>query len=156
MDRTSRRRWLLSLTIAAVLSTGLASCSSGHEGHPAGTDSAAGDSAAGDPAAPTLVHLDPGQFATRMADAEAAVINVHIPYEGELEGTDAFIPFDHIVGDTKLPADKGSEVLLYCMSGRMSEIAAAALLKAGYSNVSHLEGGMRAWESAGKPLLHNK
>ncbi len=151
MHATSWRRGLLGLTIVAGLGTGLASCSSGHEVHPTATDRAAGDQAT-----PTLVHLDPEQFAGRMADAGAAVINVHIPYEGELEGTDAFIPFDRIVGDTELPADKGSEVLLYCMSGRMSEIAAAALLKAGYSNVSHLEGGMRAWESAGKPLLHNK
>jgi rhodanese-related sulfurtransferase len=149
MNATSWRRGLLGLTIAAALGTGLASCSSGHEGHPTATDSATGD-----PATPTLVHLDPEQFASRVARPEAAVINVHIPYEGELEGTDAFIPFDHIVGDTQLPADKNSEVLLYCMSGRMSEIAAAALLKAGYSNVSHLEGGMRAWESAGKPLYN--
>lgn len=148
MNRTSPWRRLLRLTIAAALSTGLVSCSSGHEGHQ-GTGSAASDSAA-----PALHRLDSEQFASRMANAEAVVINVHIPYEGELEGTDAFIPFDHIVGDTRLPADKDSEMLLYCRSGRMSETASAALLKAGYSDVSHLEGGMRAWEAAGKPLVH--
>ncbi|MGH9283758.1 MAG: rhodanese-like domain-containing protein, partial [Acidimicrobiales bacterium] len=59
----------------------------------------------------------------------------------------------HILSDAQLPADKGSEVLLYCMSGRMSETAGNALLEEGYTNVSHLEGGMRAWEAAGKPLI---
>jgi rhodanese-related sulfurtransferase len=149
MNGTSWTRRLLGVTIAATLGTGLASCSTGHEGHQMGTDSAASKSAV-----PALHRLDAEQFASRMAQPEAAVINVHIPYEGELEGTDAFIPFDHIVGDTRLPADKASAVLLYCRSGRMSETASAALLKAGYSDVSHLEGGMQAWEAAGKPLVN--
>ena len=108
------------------------------------------------PSAPPAAfgRLDPEAFATRMGNAGAQVINVHIPYEGELEATDAFIPFDRIMGDDRLPADKDSEVLLYCMSGRMSETAGKALNQAGYTNVSHLEGGMKAWEAAGKPLIH--
>ena len=130
----------LLLGLAAVsLVVGLASCSS-DEDRPS--------------RAAALGRLDPEQFATRMRDAGAQVINVHIPYEGELEHTDVFIPFDRIVGDAQLPADKDSEVLLYCKSGRMSETAGKALNQAGYTNVSHLEGGMKAWEAAGKPLIH--
>jgi rhodanese-related sulfurtransferase len=37
----------------------------------------------------------------------------------------------------------------------MSEEAGAALHDAGYTNVAHLEGGMRGWESAGKPLIQD-
>jgi rhodanese-related sulfurtransferase len=92
-----------------------------------------------------------------MGNPDAKVINVHVPYEGELDGTDAFVHFERILGDAALPADKGSEVLLYCMTGRMSEIAGNALLsQAGYTNVAHLEGGMKAWEAAGRPLIHDK
>ena len=112
----------------------------------------------GETAAPTsqaFARLEPAAFAGRMGDAGAVLINVHVPYEGELEHTDAFIPYDHIVGDARLPKDKHTEVLLYCRSGRMSEIAANALHGAGYTRLAHLEGGMRAWEAAGKPLLHN-
>ncbi len=126
--------------VAAALAAGLAACSSGDDQPEAAQEAAFG-------------RLDPDEFAARMGNDGADVINVHVPYEGELEATDAFIPFDRIVGDPRLPADKDSEVLLYCMTGRMSETAGAALLQAGYTDVSHLEGGMRAWEAAGKTLV---
>jgi rhodanese-related sulfurtransferase len=102
-----------------------------------------------------FARLDPGAFADRIGDKGAVLINVHVPYEGELDHTAAFIPYDHIVGDARLPRNKNSEVLLYCRSGRMSEIAGTALHAAGYTRLAHLEGGMRGWEAAGRPLLHN-
>lgn len=98
--------------------------------------------------------LDPDAYVDRMANPDAVVINVHIPYEGEIEGTDAHIPFDAIVGDERLPADKDTEILLYCRSGNMSLDAAEALAAAGYTNLYDLEGGMKAWEAAGRPLVH--
>jgi rhodanese-related sulfurtransferase len=132
------QRLFLCLSVVAAMVVGLVSCGS-DDGRPS--------------SATAFERLDPEQFAARMAKDAAHVINVHIPYEGELEHTEAFIPFDRIVGDAQLPADKGSEVLLYCMSGRMSETAGKELIQKGYTNVSHLEGGMKAWEAAGKPLL---
>ena len=36
----------------------------------------------------------------------------------------------------------------------MSRTAGAALLAAGYTDVAHLDGGMHAWEAAGRPLVH--
>ena len=39
-----------------------------------------------------------------------------------------------------------------CRSGRMSSIAAKELVKAGYTNVWNLDGGMVAWEQVGLPL----
>jgi rhodanese-related sulfurtransferase len=81
------------------------------------------------------------------------LINVHIPYEGEIQGTDAFIPFNTIADALDaLPADKDAEIVLYCMSGRMSEIAATTLVEHGYTNVRHVRGGMIAWRQAGLPL----
>jgi rhodanese-related sulfurtransferase len=123
-----------------------------------GCGSSGGKSAAKDTAPATtgpFARLDPAAFAARMGDKGAVVINVHVPYEGELADTDAFIPFDHILGDTRLPTDKHAEILLYCRSGRMSEMAGDALHAAGYTRLAHLEGGMRGWEAAGRPLLQN-
>ena len=40
-----------------------------------------------------FTRLDPAAFEERMKNEQAMVINVHVPYEGELAGTDAFIPF---------------------------------------------------------------
>ena len=82
-------------------------------------------------------------------------VNVHIPYEGEIEGTDAFIPFDKIAEDLdRLPTDRSAEIVLYCRSGRMSEIAATDLAARGFTGVSHLSGGMIDWQRSGHPILN--
>lgn len=92
------------------------------------------------------------EFASRMASSEAFVVNVHVPDEGSIKGTDAAIPYDAIVGDDRLPADKATPVLLYCKTGRMSATAVSALMGAGYTDVVHLDGGMDAWVAAGRSL----
>ncbi|QQG38263.1 MAG: rhodanese-like domain-containing protein [Candidatus Kaiserbacteria bacterium] len=81
-------------------------------------------------------------------------VNVHTPYQGEIGKTDAFIRYDEI-GDNldKLPQDKSVKIVLYCQSGRMSEIAAKKLASLGYTNVSHLKGGMVEWEKEGYELI---
>ena len=74
--------------------------------------------------------------------------NVHIPYEGEIKDSDAFIPYDKITDNLdKLPKDKTAKIVLYCQSGRMSEIAAKELVSLGYTQVSHLSGGMIDWKN---------
>lgn len=40
-------------------------------------------------------------------------------------------------------------VILYCASGGRSALAASALMSMGYSNVAHLDGGIKAWQAAG-------
>jgi len=84
------------------------------------------------------------------------LINVHIPYAGEIEGTDEFIPFDQIEENIdKLPADKDARVVIYCRSGSMSGISARTLVDLGYTDVWNLDGGMIAWEASGRPLQDN-
>jgi rhodanese-related sulfurtransferase len=80
-------------------------------------------------------------------------VNVHIPYEGEIEPTDAQIPYDQTAQRlSQYPADKNAKIVLYCLSSGMSKTAAAELVKAGYTNVWNLDGGMIEWEKQGLPI----
>ena len=92
-------------------------------------------------------------FEARLADPDAVLVNVHVPDEGSIIGTDLSIPFDQLVGNASLPRDRGEPVLLYCRSGRMSEIAADALVEQGYTDIVQLEGGMDAWVTSGRTLV---
>lgn len=80
-------------------------------------------------------------------------VNVHIPYEGEIAPTDAFIPYDQVEKLLhQFPTKKDAKILLYCQSGRMSDIAARTLVRLGYTNLWHLKGGMVGWRQQGYPL----
>ncbi len=151
---TRRRSTLIVTAAVAVLFAGLAAgCSSeGRVEQAAGVAAAENKpAAAGEPYA----RLDPAAFEQRMKNEQAMVINVHVPYEGELADTDAFIPYDKIKDDPNLPEDKGTEILLYCRSGHMSEKAGVDLHEKGYTNIAHLEGGMKAWEASGRKVIYN-
>ncbi len=95
------------------------------------------------------------QLAQMLEHKDFLFVNVHIPYEGEIARTDAFIAFDQVGENLDLlPADKSAPIVLYCRSGRMSEIAAGELAALGYNNVSHLAGGMVEWAKGGRELLY--
>jgi rhodanese-related sulfurtransferase len=100
--------------------------------------------------------LDVDEFATRLAVRDVVVINVHTPYEGEIEGTDLFVPYDRISEDPAVPSNRAAPIALYCRSGRMSHQAAQTLAAEGYTNVVDLDGGMAAWEAADRPLLSRR
>jgi rhodanese-related sulfurtransferase len=98
--------------------------------------------------------INAAQLNEMLQEKDFALINVHIPYEGELPQTDDFIPYNEIEANAdRLPADKGAKIVVYCRSGSMSAIAAQTLVDMGYSNVYNLTAGMREWQAAGYELL---
>ncbi len=100
------------------------------------------------------VDITPQELAQMLENKDFLLINTHIPYEGELEQTDLFLPYDKAAEQLgELPADKTSKIVVYCRSDRMSRISIEVWAKAGYTNLYNLDGGFVAWEAAGYELL---
>lgn len=96
--------------------------------------------------------LTPQQLHDMMAKQDVYLVNVHVPYEGEITGTDAFIPYTEIASRlSELPFDK-QPVVIYCKSGVTSAMAAQAMVAAGAPAFYELQGGFLAWQAAGYPF----
>ncbi|MEJ2156507.1 MAG: rhodanese-like domain-containing protein [Desulfobacteraceae bacterium] len=74
------------------------------------------------------------------------LLDVHIPEQAHIAGTDAFIDFRRIRENAhRLPADKDTKIVVYCLSGGMSRKAAHDLIAMGYTKVYDLLGGTWAF-----------
>ena len=88
-----------------------------------------------------------------MESKDFTLVNVHIPFEGDLPKTDLSIAYNAIGQHVdQLGGDKNAKIVLYCKSDSMSMMAAEELVKLGYTNIWNLDGGMVAWENAGQPI----
>ncbi len=102
-----------------------------------------------------VTRITADQLAQMVAGAQDfTLVNVHIPYEGELAKTDLAIPYDQIDAHSNQLPNKNAKIVLYCRSGRMSDIAARRLVELGYTHVYDLTGGMVAWEASGRSLVN--
>ncbi len=50
--------------------------------------------------------------------------------------------------------DKSAEIILYCGGGFRSALSADALQRMGYTNVASMDGGWRAWQKSGAPVVN--
>jgi rhodanese-related sulfurtransferase len=97
------------------------------------------------------IYID--QFVKMMDQKDFILINVHVPYYGEISQTDLLVPFNAIEQQKNdLPKDKNARIVVYCMMGPMGDIAAEKLASMGYTRVSNFQGGMMAWSQAGRSL----
>ncbi|MFV8049476.1 rhodanese-like domain-containing protein [Mycobacterium sp. 48b] len=136
--------------IAVASSVSLTSCGSPAEAPPATSMGAS---------APSVVQhrlVGPDEFATAVGESDRTTINVHVPFEGDIAGTDLSIPFDRITEQAdQLPTDRGAPIAIYCRTGPMSATAAETLKSLGYTDVVELKGGMKAWQASGRSLVGN-
>jgi len=100
----------------------------------------------------SYTNVNSQELNTMLKNKDFVFVNVHIPFAGNIHNTDLSIPYDQITESdylTQLPADKSAKIVLYCRSGRMSQIAAEELVSLGYTNIWNLKNGMVEWEQAG-------
>ena len=100
-----------------------------------------------------FVDITVEQLDQMLKNKDFVLVNVHIPYEGEIPNTDLFIPFNAITDNLDKLPNKSARIILYCRSGSMSTIAAKALVAQGYTNVYELDGGFNAWKASGRPFI---
>jgi len=103
----------------------------------------------------SYTNINSQQLDAMFENKDFVLVNVHIPFAGNIPNTDLSIPYERIAESqylAQLPIDKSSKIVLYCRSGHMSEIAAEELVSLGYTNIWNLKDGMVEWEQAGYSL----
>jgi rhodanese-related sulfurtransferase len=94
------------------------------------------------------------ELQTMLENKDFALVNVHIPWQGDIPQTDQRLPYNEIEQKLdQLPAEKDAKILVYCLTSGMAKKAVATLLAQGYTNVWMLEGGTTSWEEAGLALV---
>lgn len=103
----------------------------------------------------SYININAEGLNTMMKNKDFTLVNVHIPFAGDVPNTDLSIPYNEITETSylsQLPDDKDAKIVLYCRSGRMSQIASEELVALGYTNIWNFKNGMVEWEQAGFEL----
>lgn len=100
--------------------------------------------------------LSSNELSLMLKQKDFKLIDVHIPEQRHIPGTDYFIPFNDIDGIMSVFSDKNEKIVLYCRSGSMSKTAAKELIKNGYTNVFDLTNGLNEWTEQDRETLPKK
>jgi rhodanese-related sulfurtransferase len=106
----------------------------------------------------TTVNLNVSEFSQKITEPDVIILDVRTPEEfasGHIEGA---LNIDFNSGDfaneiTRL--NPSENYAIYCRSGSRSGQAASIMHKAGFHDVSNLNGGVIDWTDAGLPLVLN-
>ena len=93
------------------------------------------------------------ELQTMLENKDFTMVNVHIPFQGNIPQTDLQLAYDEIEQNlNQLPQEKDAKILVYCLTSGMAKKAIATFLNQGYTNLWMLDGGTTSWEEAGLSL----
>ncbi len=102
----------------------------------------------------SVVDISPEQFLSNPHQA-AVVLDVRSAEEfasGHVPGA-VNVPHDELASRLgELDAGFDETVIVYCESGRRAGMASSILQEAGYAEVRHLAGDMKAWRENARPI----
>lgn len=107
------------------------------------------------PSKSSVTHVDPATAEKRIAESRVVVLDIRTPQEyaaGHLAGA-RNLDFNGADFAQKLAQlDRNQTYLVHCASGRRSTQSLETFQKLGFTSVLHLDGGIKAWTKAGKPI----
>ena len=104
-----------------------------------------------------VTHVDANGAAVLISEnADIIVLDVRTPKEfaeGHIEGAININFYDDDFADQLAKLDTSETYLLHCRSGGRSSKSLPILERLGYANVTHLDGGFKAWKNAGQSVV---
>lgn len=112
-----------------------------------------------------IANLTAEQVASELAKGNAVLVDLREPEEriqngaipGAISAPRGMLEFyaDPTSAYHRPEFDPAHRIILYCASGGRSALATDMLQQMGYSNIGHLDGGIKAWKEAGQPLSNS-
>lgn len=125
-------------------------------GQAASATAAESDSSPKKPGGTKIEHVDPAGAAKLIAAQKVIVLDVRTPAEFEDGHIQGAKNLDFLASDfeRKLAGlDRDKTYLVHCASGGRSTNSLEKFNKLGFKHVVHLDGGFRAWQKAGQPVV---
>jgi phage shock protein E len=101
------------------------------------------------------IHVDPAGAEKLIKDDKAGILDVRTAdefKEGRIAGAKNIDFTENDFEQKAAELDKTKPWLVHCGSGRRSTASLEVLQKLGFKQIYHLDGGMKAWKAAGKPV----
>jgi phage shock protein E len=103
-----------------------------------------------------VTHADAKRAAKLVANNQIIVLDVRTPREfasGHIAGATNINYLSGDFPDRLAQLDRSKSYLLHCAVGGRSTNALPKLARLGFTNVIHLDGGFKAWQAAGNPVV---
>ena len=98
----------------------------------------------------------PEQVHAWLTNGEILLVDVREPNEYAFERIHGALLYPLSTFDAGALPTEGRKLVLHCGAGKRPLMAAHKVQAAGHGHLTHLAGGIQAWEQAGQPLSRKK